>query len=59
MLRLIAAGRSNAEIAADLVLSVRTVGRHVTNIYSKIGARSKVNATHYALQHSLAEAQTP
>lgn len=59
VLRLIAAGRSSAEIADDLVLSVRTVGRHVTNIYTKIGARGKVDATHYAIEHSLTESPTP
>jgi DNA-binding NarL/FixJ family response regulator len=38
VLRLIAAGDSNREIAAELVLSVRTVERHVSNIYAKLGA---------------------
>jgi ATP/maltotriose-dependent transcriptional regulator MalT len=41
VLRLIAAGRSNREIAAELVLSVRTVERHVSNIYAKLGATGK------------------
>jgi class 3 adenylate cyclase len=48
VLRLIAAGRTNTEIAAELTLSVRTVARHITNIYTKIGARNKVEATDYA-----------
>jgi DNA-binding NarL/FixJ family response regulator len=52
-LRLLAGGRSNREVAADLVLSVRTVERHITNIYAKIGARGKADATAYALRHSL------
>jgi ATP/maltotriose-dependent transcriptional regulator MalT len=38
VLRLVARGRSNQEIAAELVLSVRTVERHLSNIYDKIGA---------------------
>lgn len=54
VLRLIAAGGSNQEMAAALVLSVRTVERHITNIYGKINARSKAEATAYAFRHSLA-----
>jgi DNA-binding NarL/FixJ family response regulator len=41
VLSLLAAGRSNDEIARDLYLSVRTVERHVSNIYSKVGASGK------------------
>jgi DNA-binding NarL/FixJ family response regulator len=51
---LIATGHSNREIADDLVLSVRTVERHITNLYGKIGARGKADATAYALKHNLA-----
>jgi class 3 adenylate cyclase/DNA-binding CsgD family transcriptional regulator len=53
VLRLIAAGRTNAEISRALVLSERTVARHITNIYGKIGARSKADATAYAIHHGL------
>ena len=53
VLRLIAAGRTNAEISAELVLSLRTVARHITNIYAKIGARGKADATAYAIRHHL------
>jgi DNA-binding CsgD family transcriptional regulator len=53
VLRLIAQGRSNREISEALVLSVRTVERHITNIYAKIGARGKADATAYALRHGL------
>ena len=53
VLRLIAAGNSNREIADELVLSVRTVERHITNLYGKIGARGKADATAYALRHAL------
>jgi pimeloyl-ACP methyl ester carboxylesterase len=41
ILRLVAAGRSNRQIAGELVLSERTVARHVTNIYGKTGANSR------------------
>jgi DNA-binding CsgD family transcriptional regulator len=53
VLRLIAAGRTNLEISRELVLSERTVARHITNIYGKIGARSKVDAASYAMRHGL------
>jgi non-specific serine/threonine protein kinase len=53
VLRLVASGRSNREIAEELVLSVRTVERHVTNLYAKIGARGKADATAYAFRHAL------
>ena len=49
VLRLLAAGKTNNEIAKALVLSVRTVERHISNIYGKIGAHSRVQATTYAL----------
>lgn len=57
VLRLIAAGESNQAIATLLVLSVRTVERHISNIYAKIGAEgtaSRAVATAYALRHGLA-----
>jgi DNA-binding CsgD family transcriptional regulator len=54
VLRLIASGRTNREISAELVLSERTVGRHITNIYAKIDARGKADATAFALRHNLA-----
>jgi DNA-binding NarL/FixJ family response regulator len=49
----VAGGRSNTEISADLSLSVRTVARHVTNIYGKIGAQNRSEATSYAIHHGL------
>jgi DNA-binding CsgD family transcriptional regulator len=54
VLRLIAAGSSNREIAATLFISERTVNRHITNLYGKIGARGRADATAYALRHGLA-----
>jgi class 3 adenylate cyclase/ketosteroid isomerase-like protein len=53
ILGLIAEGRTNAEISLELSLSARTVARHITNIYDKIGARSKADATAYAIRHHL------
>jgi DNA-binding NarL/FixJ family response regulator len=54
VLRLVAGGRTNREIAAELFLSLPTVQRHIANIYAKIGARNRADATAYALRHALA-----
>ena len=54
VLRLLAAGGSNHEIARALFLSPRTVQRHVANVYLKIGAHNRAAATAYALRHGLA-----
>jgi len=54
VLRLIAAGSSNGEIAATLGLSINTVERHVGNIYRKIDARGRADATAYAIRRGLA-----
>ena len=53
VLRLIAAGKSNREIAAELVLSIGTVERHIFNIYAKINAHGRAAATTYAIRHQL------
>lgn len=53
VLRLVAAGSSNRMIAGELVLSERTVARHITNIYAKIGVNSRAEATAYAFRHDL------
>jgi ATP/maltotriose-dependent transcriptional regulator MalT len=53
VLRLITAGKSNSAIAKELVLSVRTVERHISNIYAKINARGRADATSYAFTHKL------
>ena len=53
MLRLIAAGESNTEIAQQLSVSVHTVERHAVNLYAKIGARGRADATAYALRNRL------
>ncbi len=53
VLRLLAAGQSNRRIAHALCLSPRTVQRHVANVYLKIGAHCRAEATAYALDHGL------
>ena len=54
VVRLVATGRSNAQIAADLVLSEKTVARHLSNIFTKIGVGSRTAAAAYAFEHGLA-----
>ena len=54
VLGLVAAGDSNTDIACALYLSPRTVQRHVANVYLKIGAHNRAEATAYALRHGLA-----
>jgi DNA-binding CsgD family transcriptional regulator len=53
VLRLVAAGKTNREVAADLFLSEKTVARHVSNIFTKLGLSSRSAATAYAFRHGL------
>lgn len=53
VLRLLAAGKSNRVIAAELVVSAKTVDRHVSNIVSKLGVKSRAAATGYAYEHGI------
>jgi DNA-binding NarL/FixJ family response regulator len=53
VLALLAAGLSNREIAEELVVSVRTVGRHVDNIYGKIGVHERSQARRYARERGV------
>jgi HD-GYP domain-containing protein (c-di-GMP phosphodiesterase class II)/DNA-binding CsgD family transcriptional regulator len=53
VLRLIARGRSNRDVARLLVLSPKTVGRHVENLYAKIGVRSRAAAALFAMENRL------
>lgn len=55
VLRLLAAGKTNPQIAADLVLSPHTVDRHVSNIFAKIGTGNRTEATAWAFRHGLAQ----
>jgi LuxR family maltose regulon positive regulatory protein len=54
VLRLLAAGLTNREIAARLVISEHTVHRHVTNLYRRLGVSSRSAATAYAHRHGIA-----
>jgi ATP/maltotriose-dependent transcriptional regulator MalT len=53
VLRLVARGATNKSIAADLVLSERTIDRHVSNIFAKLRVSSRAAATAYAYEHDL------
>ena len=53
VLRLVAAGKSNRTIAAELFISQRTVERHVSNIFDKLDLSSRAAATAYAYEHQL------
>jgi DNA-binding CsgD family transcriptional regulator len=53
VLRLIASGQSNREVAATLVISDKTAARHVANIYAKLGISSRSAATTFAHEHAL------
>ena len=54
VLRLIAAGKSNRDIARDLAISEKTVARHVSNIFTKLDLSSRTAAAAYAYRHGLA-----
>lgn len=53
VLRLVAGGRTNRAIGAELVLSERTVERHLSNIFAKLGVSTRSAATAYAFEHRL------
>ncbi|WP_129788425.1 response regulator transcription factor [Promicromonospora panici] len=53
VLRLVAAGRSNAQVADALFLSEKTVARHLSNIFTKLGVSSRTAASAFAYEHGL------
>ncbi len=53
MLRLVAEGLTNAQIAESLFVSPRTVHRHLNSIFHKLGVSSRTAATRFALEHGL------
>ena len=53
VLLLVAEGKTNRAIAAELVISEKTAARHVSNIFTKLGLSSRAAATAYAYQHEL------
>ena len=57
VLRLLARGLSNKQIAGRLVISPKTVGNHVEHIYAKIDASSRATASLFAMQHGLLPAE--
>ena len=54
VLRLVAAGKTNPEIAAELTVSRHTVKRHLDNLFAKLGLSSRAEATAYALREGIA-----
>jgi ATP/maltotriose-dependent transcriptional regulator MalT len=53
VLRLLAGGKTNRAIAEELFISEKTVARHVSNIFDKVGVSSRTGATAWAFQHNL------
>ena len=53
VLRLLARGLSNQQIAEQLILSVYTVNRHTQSIYTRLGVTTRSAATRYALEHRI------
>jgi two-component system response regulator NreC len=53
VLRLVALGHTNAEIAAQLFFSIRTIETHRAHIQIKLGLAGRVELVHYALEHDL------
>ncbi|HSL26472.1 MAG TPA: response regulator transcription factor, partial [Acidimicrobiia bacterium] len=51
VLRLVATGHTNRQVAESLFISPKTVGRHVENIYAKIGVSTRAGAALYAMEH--------
>ena len=54
VLRLVAAGKTNRDIAVQLMISEHTVARHLQNMFAKLGVSSRAAATAYAYEHGIA-----
>jgi len=54
VLRLVAKGLTNAEVAQELQLSEKTIAHHLTHIFNKIGAENRAAATAFAIRQDLA-----
>jgi DNA-binding NarL/FixJ family response regulator len=59
VLRLVALGLDNAQIADRLVISPHTLQRHVSSIYAKLGGATRPQAIVYAFTHRLVDLPTP
>ena len=59
VVQLVSAGLSNRNIAAELFISEKTVARHLSNIFTKLGLTSRAAVTAYAYQHGLALTSLP
>jgi DNA-binding NarL/FixJ family response regulator len=53
VVRLVASGRSNTQIAEDLTISEKTVARHLSNIFTKLDVGSRTAVAAYAYEHGL------
>jgi DNA-binding NarL/FixJ family response regulator len=53
VLTLVAAGKTNRAIATELFISEKTVARHISNIFTKLGVSSRAQATAYAYRHGI------
>jgi DNA-binding CsgD family transcriptional regulator len=53
VLRLVASGLTNAEVAGKLFISPRTVDWHLGSVYRKLGFHSRTEATRFAVEHGL------
>jgi DNA-binding NarL/FixJ family response regulator len=56
VLRLVADGKSAAEIATELFISTRTAEHHIAHIYTKTGVSNRAGATRWAVQHGVVDA---
>ena len=59
VIRLVATGMTNRAIGNELFVSEKTVSRHLSNIFAKLGLASRAAATAYAYEHGLADGVDP